>query len=737
MPRPTLLALITLFLLAACHEPAEPPPATPRAAIDGTLHLLSFSRLQGYAEGVPCSAADPEPLAAAGAVKRQLTAEGQTAVLALVGDSLIQPGAVTRSRSSVVAAQARARVMLDAMVAAGVDLLVPSHGDLDLLGTDEYLDEAARRGLTVLVSNLEVDGRDDVRDYVVVQNGTLRIALLAAIAPQTAADQLDDDEEDEQTGPAAPSHVRFYKPWRRLKEISEGIMLRHEADMVAVLSNLSQKLNQKLCEAPDVHFIIGTSDGGVKADLVVRRLNTALMFQEPNGRELAQTTFRVVQGDMNLVDLSPLWSLPRMIESESANIAEWREIYGTSDPHVLAPLVSPGLVDDFLSKWSLHFENIEWVKEYGNYGGSSIAHRGVELVRAPADDPVTAILARQGLAITAAADGLDRPLEELDPASSIPVPDDCISCHPAQYAHWLQTDHAHAYEALREVQRHRDSSCLVCHAAGFGKSEGFLDTRLDAPYGGYTCWNCHGTKVFHAELNRGVVEPAFNPNSNRSTIETNCGGCHSERRSPGFDAKAALETLACPPMRPDEPAIIDAYSKALAAVDRNIDEEPGFTRNLYFRGRALVGLGQLQEGFESIRRFAATNTEVPYQAVEIANYLDEHGDGPGGLEVLREYLGHSASDPTVNIAYVQLLLHASDTRARNPALAASHLGLVAPYDLTSRMDPSELALRKVQVEALYEAGRAEEGYHLLAFLASNFKPDDELLALLDRYMGGN
>lgn len=730
---PSRLALKCLLLLAcACSPASEPVASSPGAGavIDGTIQLLSFSRLQGFAEGVPCDPTSAQPLAAAGMVKRGLEQQGGSAVsLACIGETLSQPGAVSSDRASTAGARARGMVILDAMAAAGVDIWLPGHGDFSLLGAQALMEAAAARGITVLASNLQVSGRSDVADRVILQNGSLRIALLGVLPVRSALDLKEGEEAF-----ADDPDLQVLKPMRRIRELSEEIMSSGSADMVAVLSTLAGKNNQNLCEVKDLHFIVGSSDRGLKADMVVRRHDTALMHHQSSGEELAQTTFRVKGGDMRMVDLSPLWSLPIVIAEEKQSLKEWQETYGTLDPKVLAPLISPGAEGDFMMKYSLHFENIEWLEQYGNYDGSSIAHRAAELPKVVADDPVHVILASQGRRITAAVDGLPRSLTALDPDSSISKPADCISCHQAQFDHWSNTAHANSYDTLAALERHRDSSCLVCHAAGFGKAGGYTDPRHDAPYGGYTCWNCHGVKTFHYSLRRGVVEPAFIAYQDEDAISANCAGCHHQRRSPGFDLKPAMDAVRCPPMRPDEPAILEAYAMALSAVERRRDEAS--TRDLYFEGRALVGLGRLTEGYAALKEYANTNSESPHQAVEIARLLDNHGDSFGALEVLRNFMAFMPSDPNVNMVYADTLLHATQVKARDPALSASHLGLVAPYDLSSKMDAAELPLRKVQVEALFESGRLDEGRKLLVFLANSFRLDEELEGLLDRYIGG-
>lgn len=718
-----------LSLVAGCsdapREAATPGAALAPLAIDGRIRLLSFSDLHGYAEGVPCDPDDPVPLASARLRRQELASQGETVRLAIIGDALLQPGTVTRSAAARAAAQARGLVIMDAMAAAGVDVWVPGQGDLELLGARRLLEEAASRKLTVLVSNLAVDGLPDRPRHLLVRDGTLTIALLGAIPVQA------DVEESVAHEPG----VKLTKPGETLGTLIGELKERREAQMFALLSNLSSKVNQALADAGDVDFILGVGDSPGGADRVVQRHGAAMMFHENNGQQLAETTFRVKQGDLRLQDLSQLWVLPAVLDEERKHLAEWNETYGTSDPVALAKLITPGNESNFIAKYTLHFENVEWVENFKDYDGSSISHREVELAAAAPDDPVVRALERQGPAARAAADALATRLPDLDPESTIPRPDDCRSCHEAQYTHWAGTEHARAYDHLMAAERHRESSCLNCHAAGFGRTGGFTDPRLDAPYGGYTCWNCHGTKVFHYTLRRGVVDPAFVPMSDAKGISANCTGCHTERRSPGFELDSALAEVTCPPMRRDEPAIVEAYAQALAAVERNRDDADNFPRDAYLEGRALIGLGRRAEGFALVREFAMLHAEAAFEFVDMARYLDREGDSAGCLDLLRHALEATPSDPTLNHAYVDLLLHATDPAARDPALAATYLDIVAKYDLTTDMDAAQLPIRVLQVEALMEAGQLQRGRELLAHLLASFRATDELTGLAERYFG--
>lgn len=730
MTRTSLLASLVLpLLLAACSDSTMESPAaatqavSPPALVDGTIQLLTFYDLRAYAEGVPCNDKSPVPLAAAAKTREELLGQGDSVTLAVIGDTTVDSGMPLRGRATRRAGRARALVIMDAMTAAGVELWVPGHADIDLFGIDVLLAEAKTRGLTVLLSNAELSGDEQLTPYVVVQDHNLRLALLGALEPQAG-----------DGGSLAHDGLRLIKPKRRLKQVADGIMQRGEADMLAVLSAMPNKSNHRVAEIGSVHFIIGAAEGGLAADFVVRRTGAALMAHKHSGRELAQTTFRVVDGDWDLADMSPLWTLPRELADEEANLQRWEQQYGTRDPEHLARLITPDRPSEFLDKYSLHHENIAFLKEYADYAGSMLAHHAVPMEAVGDDDPIVRILAGQGPAMTAAVAELATEPPAFEGDARIAQPGDCQSCHSAQYDFWSATPHARSYEVLGSAGRQLDASCLSCHAAGFGQSgSGYKDPRLDGPYGGVTCWSCHAVSSLHYETRMGVVEPENAPIRHREGMLAACSSCHGARRSTGFELESAMDAVACPPMQPQDPALVAAYRKALSAFERNRLSESFTARHLYQEGRALIGLGRHEEGLALIREYAMGLRGGTSRTVEIANYLDRKGDSRGALELLRLHVKNHPGDPDAHTAYAYILVHALDADVRDPALAASHMDVVAPFDPNGSMDANELPFRKLQVEALFGAQRPREARRLLKYLLGNFRENPSLQELAEQY----
>ena len=74
----------------------------------------------------------------------------------------------------------------------------------------------------------------------------------------------------------------------------------------------------------------------------------------------------------------------------------------------------------------------------------------------------------------------------------------CLSCHPSQSAHWLETPHAQAWNTLVKVNREMDSQCFTCHVTG-AHAENGPKTAMQASLKlqNVGCESCHGAGQSH------------------------------------------------------------------------------------------------------------------------------------------------------------------------------------------------------------------------------------------------
>ncbi len=734
---PWIAALLAMLLLAACGEsPASGAEAgqtdggsraplgaaaTDQAPADGSIHFVWFSRLQGYGEGVPCTPALTPPLPAAARLTAELEAQGDNALLTFIGDTLVQPASISSAPASAAAALARIDNDLDAMARAGVDIYVPGHGDM-LNGLGDLLDRAAARDIPVLLSNVTMDGRDDIKRYMIVEQQGVRLAVLGVIPRQGSG-----------VGTANPKNrngVQFLPPGKVVRELSRDILSRGEANAIVCLSALTNDANQNLCSIPNLHFMIGSSNANVHTQEVVRREGTTMFLQRIAGRALALTTFRWVNDDWNLADISQRHVLPAQLATEREALAKYEQTYGSSDPEVLAPMVIPANPETFLTKYELIEENEAWLEKASEWPGSYLDHQTPEAPALADDDPVRAVLARHGSAIRASINEFDGPLQPLDSESAIPVAEDCQSCHQNQYDFWANTGHATSYDLLLEQEREYDSSCLVCHVAGFGRSGGFLDPRHAAPYGGITCYTCHQVQTTHVINKRLVVDPLYIGASKRD--EMTCSVCHNNQRSPEFVESEAFDQIACPPMRFDDPVLLQTRAQAIEAIEMLRARGKATDWDSYLEGRAKVGLGLSEEGLGLIKDYILAQTDWPQMTYFTAQYLQDQGDAAGAVQVLREYLAVEPGNLQMNIAYLDLLTQSDSPEVRDPELALSHASLIAPLEY-ERLDSVLIPVYIVQIDMLNELGRRQEAFDMLFRLGQRFEDNATIDEALVRY----
>jgi hypothetical protein len=111
----------------------------------------------------------------------------------------------------------------------------------------------------------------------------------------------------------------------------------------------------------------------------------------------------------------------------------------------------------------------------------------------------------------------------------------CAPCHQVVFDAWSKSGHAHAIETLVKEKKEFDTSCVVCHVTGSGKSGGFIDLYRTAQLANVQCEACHGTGREHR----------LNPTSAKATkasIET-CLVCHTKSNSPEFEFASYWEKI--------------------------------------------------------------------------------------------------------------------------------------------------------------------------------------------------
>ncbi len=124
----------------------------------------------------------------------------------------------------------------------------------------------------------------------------------------------------------------------------------------------------------------------------------------------------------------------------------------------------------------------------------------------------------------------------------------CVTCHAAEFARWIHSDHARAWESLLRRGATDNPECVGCHTTGFGEPGGFGElTRGNiGRYKAVQCEMCHGPMAGHPDDSR--VAP-------RPITPERCITCHDAANSPDFDFDAYLRRATC---QGGSPALLSA-----------------------------------------------------------------------------------------------------------------------------------------------------------------------------------
>lgn len=114
----------------------------------------------------------------------------------------------------------------------------------------------------------------------------------------------------------------------------------------------------------------------------------------------------------------------------------------------------------------------------------------------------------------------------------------CSTCHSKEFAKWVFTDHANAWQSLVIRNSQDNPECIQCHTTGFGEVGGLGELtdsnirRLKS----VQCESCHGPLKGHPDAQHVQAKPI--------TPKT-CLPCHDEANSPEFDFGPYLSKATC------------------------------------------------------------------------------------------------------------------------------------------------------------------------------------------------
>jgi len=111
--------------------------------------------------------------------------------------------------------------------------------------------------------------------------------------------------------------------------------------------------------------------------------------------------------------------------------------------------------------------------------------------------------------------------------------DNCSVCHENEYATWMLTKHARAFDGLVKHGESTNPECVGCHVVGYEQPGGFADA-IDTPeLENVGCETCHGRGGPH-------LSPDFIKERDFAPV---CDGCHGVKHSLGFEYATFLPRI--------------------------------------------------------------------------------------------------------------------------------------------------------------------------------------------------
>lgn len=153
---------------------------------------------------------------------------------------------------------------------------------------------------------------------------------------------------------------------------------------------------------------------------------------------------------------------------------------------------------------------------------------------------IMVIIALALAALIFASEQTDKPEEE--PAPTYVGDRRCKVCHHATFKAWEKTDHAQAFQTLKEDER-KNPICVACHTTGFGAG-GYDSKETVVDLTNIQCESCHGPGSLYS---RSSVMRDRSRSEELGLVkidESTCTRCHNEN-SPTFrvfDYKEFLKT---------------------------------------------------------------------------------------------------------------------------------------------------------------------------------------------------
>jgi hypothetical protein len=416
----------------------QPLALTPKPAGEARgseeLRLLVTANLRGMLEVCGCVARQFGGIARRETLRRRFLATGPAPLLVDLGNAY-----TCDRREPILGPVEREELDLVLELMGRQSYVAAAVGHFEMLRGPAFFEEQARRRpLPYVNSNLEHAGEPLAAAFRITHTGGARIAWLSALEPAWYSQE----------------HARFYE--QRLHDLHAGDALtalaetarstRHQADVVIVIGSLSPILVRRILDdIPEIDAIL-SSEG---ADAALGGL-----FSFPGDGEQALMGFY----GRRLIFFSS--GEGRWLEELRLTTDVTKRLTGARiDFHPLAEQIPD--FPPFRRRLERFYDSM---KSRPEIAGSErpVARHLPELLEA-----------------------------EYSGASS------CQGCHQPQWAQWMATSHASAFGTLAARHRNYAPRCVGCHVTGYGYPSGY---RLGDPLETLRhvqCEMCHGPGAHH------------------------------------------------------------------------------------------------------------------------------------------------------------------------------------------------------------------------------------------------
>jgi len=428
----------------------------------------------------------------------------------------------------------KAKLLLEAMGALGLDALPPGQGDF-VFGLEFLTEGAKRHSLPYVSANVRTtDGAEIFPAFRIVERAGFRVGITGVTAPSLLG-----------------QGVRSVPVEESLRKVVAELQ-SEKVDLVFLLSYQGLEADKKLASAVEgLDVIFSAHDRRLQvAPTVVG--TTAIVQAGSRGKYLGVAELRVEDGRVGWADSAGRVRAERRRASLERQRSRYAKQLTEEEDERLRARVQSSLARVEQQLASLV------IPPAADGSQNQLNGRQEAMNREIGDDPVMDKLVNATLELLgdtvdeghdhsghdhsghnhgpgghAAHGGMSS--KTVTPRRAAPNPGPyvgagvCMGCHPTQYKDWAATPHAHAWKTLVDEKRQFDQDCWSCHVTGANQKGGPSHPKQVGALGNVQCEACHGPGRAHVS-SAGSTNPV---RMVKSPSEAVCVTCHTMEQTEG------------------------------------------------------------------------------------------------------------------------------------------------------------------------------------------------------------